>query len=204
MEAVTDFIFLGSKITVGDDHSREIKRCLLLGRKIMTNQWHHFADQGRHSQSYDFSSHVQMLDAQMNHKEDWTPENWCFWIVELEKTLEHPLNGKIKLVHPKGNQSWMFTGRTDAETEAPILWPLTAKSQFIRKDPDAGKDWRQKEKKATEAEMVGWHHRPNQHEFEQTPGDSGRQRSLACCIPWGLKESATTLRLNNNPELTKI
>ena len=131
MEAVTDFIFLGSKITVGDDHSREIKRCLLLGRKIMTNQWHHFADQGRHSQSYDFSSHVQMLDAQINHKEDWTPENWCFWIVELEKTLEHPLNSKIKPIHPKGNQSWMFTGRTDAEAETPILWPADAKNWFL-------------------------------------------------------------------------
>ena len=82
----------------------------------------------------------------------------------------------------------MFIGRTDAEAEAPILWPLSAKSWFIRKDPDVGKDWRQEEKGPTEAEMVGWHHRPNQHEFEQTPGDSGGQRSLAYCSPRNHKE----------------
>ena len=191
MEAVTDFIFLGSKITVDDDCSHEIKRCLLLGRKAMTNQWHHFADQGPHSQSYGFSSsHVQMLE--LDHKEDWTPENWCFWTVVLEKTLESPLNGKIKPVHPKGNQSWMFVGRTDAEAEAPILWPLNAKSRFIRRDLDAGKDWRQEEKGATEAEMVGWRHWLNWHEFEQTLGDSGGQRNSACCSPWNHKELDVT------------
>ena len=99
-------------------------------------------------------------------------KNWCFRIVVLEKTLESPLDCKeIQPVHPKGNQSWIFIGRTDPEAQAPILWLLDAKSWLIRKDPDAGKDWRQ-EKGTTEDEMVGWHHRLNGHEFEQAPGDA--------------------------------
>ena len=97
----------------------------------------------------------------------WTPKNWCFWTVVLEKILESPLDCKeIQSVNSKGNQSWIFIGRTDAEAEAPILWPSDEKSQLIRKDPDAGKDWRQEEKGMTEDEMVGWHHRLHGHEFE--------------------------------------
>ena len=97
-------------------------------------------------------------------------KNWCFWTMVLDKTLESPLDCKeIKLVNPKGNQSWIFTGKTDAETEAPILWVPDAKSQFIRKDTDSGKDWRQEEKGMREDEMVGWHHWLNAHEFEQAP-----------------------------------
>ena len=106
----------------------------------------------------------------------------------LEKTLESPLDCKeIKPVNPKGNQSWIFIGRTaaEAEAEAPVLWPPDVKSQLIGKDPDPGKDWGQEEKGATEDEMVGWHHRRNGHEFEQTPGDSEGQGSLVCCSPWG-------------------
>ena len=99
-------------------------------------------------------------------KEGWAPKNWCFRTVVLQKTLESPLACKIKLVNPKGNQSWIFIGRTDAEAETPILWPPDAKNQLIWKDPDAGKDWRQEEKGTTENEMVGWHHRLNGHEFE--------------------------------------
>ena len=115
----------------------------------------------------------------------WVLKNWCFWIGVLEKTLESPLDcEEIKLVNPKGNQPWIFIGRTDAE--APILGPPDAKS---RKDSDAGKDWGQKEKGVTEDEMVGWHHRLNGHESEQTPGDSGGQRSLVCCSSWDCKES---------------
>ena len=107
----------------------------------------------------------------------------------LEKTLEsHPLNCKIKPVNPKGNQPWIFIGRTDAEAEAPILWPADAKNQLIGKDPDSEKDWRQEEKGMAEDEMVGWHHRLNGHEFKQTPRDNG-QGSLACCRPWGHKVS---------------
>ena len=96
----------------------------------------------------------------MDHKESWAPKNWCFWTVVLEKTLEHPLDSKeIKSVNPRGNQPWIFTGRTDAEDEAPILWPPDVKTWLFGKDPDAGKDWRQEEKGMTEDEMVGWHHK---------------------------------------------
>ena len=110
---------------------------------------------------------------ELNPKEGWAPKNWCFWAVVLENTLESPLDSKeIKLINPKGNQSWIFIGRTDAETEAPILWPPDAKSWLIGKDPDAGKDWGQEEKGTTEEEMVEWHHWYNGHEFEQTLGDS--------------------------------
>ena len=111
------------------------------------------------------------LDKAMTHvisKESWVPKNWCFWTVVLEKTLESPLDCKeIQPVNPKGNQSWIFIGRTDAE--ALILWPPDVKSWLIRKDPDAGKDWRQEEKGTTEDEMVGWHHWLNGHECKQTP-----------------------------------
>ena len=125
---------------------------------------------------------------ELDHKESWAPKHWCFWTVELEKTPRSPLDCKeIQPLNPKGNQSWIFIGRTDAE--APILRPPDAKSWLISKDPDAGKDWRQ-EKETTEDEMVGWHHRFNGHGF----GDG--QGSLACCSPWGCKELDTTERLN--------
>ena len=117
----------------------------------------------------------------------------------LAKTLESLLDCKeIKPVHPKGNQPWIFIWRTDAEAEAPIICPPDAKSQFIRKDPDAGKDWRQEEKEITEDKMVGWHHWLNGHEFEQAPGDGNGQGSLVCCSPWDRKESDMTEWLNNN------
>ena len=117
-----------------------------------------FANKGLSSQGYGFSSgHVWMWE--LDYKESWAPKNWCFWTVVLETTLESPLECKeIQLVHPKGNQSWVFTGRTDVEAEAPILWPPDAKSWLIGKDTDAGKDWGQEEQGMTEDEMVGWHH----------------------------------------------
>ena len=119
-------------------------------------------------------------------KEGWAQKNWCFQTVALEKILESLLDSKeIKPVNPKGNRTWIFIGRTDAEDEAPILWPPGAKSWLIRKDPDAGKGWRQEEKGVTEDEMVGWNHWLNGHEFKQTPGDSGGQGSLVCCSSWG-------------------
>ena len=122
---------------------------------------------------------------ELDHKEGWAQKNWFFWTVVLEKTLESPLDCKdIKPVNPKGNQSWMFIGRTDAEAEVLILWPPDAKDWLIGKDPDAGKGWRQEEKGMTADEMVGWHHRFNEHELEQTPGDNERQGNLACCSPW--------------------
>ena len=115
----------------------------------------------------------------------------------LEKTLESPLDSKeIQPVHPTGNQCWVFIGRTDVEAETPILWPPDANSWLIWKDPGAGKDWGQEEKGTTEDEMVGWHHQLSGHEFEWTPGVGDGQGGLACCSPWGRKESDMTERLN--------
>ena len=132
----------------------------------------------------------------LDYKESWAPKNWCVWTVVL-KTLENPLDCKeIKPVHPKGNQSWIFIGRTNAEVETPILWLPDAKNWLIRKDPDAGKDWRQEEKGMKKDEMVGWHYQLYGHEFEQAPGVGDGQGSLVCCSPWGLKESDTTEQLN--------
>ena len=134
---------------------------------------------------------------ELDFKESWVPKNWCFWTVVLEKTLESSLDfKKTQPVHPKGNQSWIFIGRTDAEPETPILWPPAAKNWLIGKDPDAGKDWRQEEKGATEDEMVGWHHWLNGHEFELSPGVGDGQGGLVCCSPRSRKESDTTERLN--------
>ena len=113
-------------------------------------------------------------------------KNWCFWILVLEKTLESPLYCKnIKTVNPKGNKSWLFIGRSDAEAEAPVLWPPDVKSWLVGKDPDSGKSWRQKKKEGTEDEMVGWHHWLNGHAFEQTQGEREGHGSLVCCSPWG-------------------
>ena len=161
-------------------------------RLHIQKQRHHFANKGPYSQSYGFSSsHIWVWE--LDHKEGWVPENWCFQIVVLEKTLESPLDSKeIKSVNLKGNQSWIFIARIDAEVEAPILWPPDVKSWFIGKDPEAGKDWGQEETGATEDEMIGWHHRLNGHEFEQTLGNSEGQGSLACHSPWGHKESDMT------------
>ena len=129
---------------------------------------------------------------ELDHREGSALENWCFQTVVLETTLESPLDSKEnKPVHPKENQAWIFFGRTDAEAEAPILWPPVVKHRLIGKDFDAGKGWRWEEKRAAEDEMVGWHHQLNGHESEQALGDSGGQRSLACCIPWGHKEADT-------------
>ena len=162
-----------SKITVDGDCSHEIKRCLLLGRKIMTNldsilksrkkkrQRHYFANKGLSSQSYGFSSHVWMWE--VDNKESWAPKNWCFWTMALESPLD---SKEIQPVNPKGNQSWIFIGRTDAEAETPVFWPPDPKNWLIWKNPDAGKDWRLEEKGTTEDEIVVWHHRLNGHEFE--------------------------------------
>ena len=162
--------FWGSKITADGDCSHEIKRCLLLERKanldsILKNR-HFFANKGPSSQSYGFSSsHVWMWE--LDYKESWALKNWCFWTVVLEKTLESPLDCKeIQPVHPKGNQSWTFIGRTDAKVETPILWPPDVKNWLVWKDPDAGKDRWWEEKGIIEDEMVGWHHQLNGHEFE--------------------------------------
>ena len=157
-------------------------------REHFRKQRHYFANKGPPSQSYSFSrSHVRMWE--LDHKEGWTLKNWCFQIVVLEKTLESPLDGKeIKPVHPEGNQPWIFTGRTDAEAEYPILWSPDVKNWLIGKDLDAGKDWRQEKKRMTEDEMVGWHHWLDGHDFEQASAVGDGQGSLVCCSPWGHKK----------------
>ena len=133
-------------------------------RQHIKNQRHYFVDKGPCSQSYGFSSsHVCIWV--LDHQEGWVPNSWCFWTVVL-KTLESPLDCKeIKPVNPKGNQPWVFTGRTDSEAEAPILWPPDVKSWFIGKDPDSGSDWGQEEKGTTEDKMLGRHHQFNEHEL---------------------------------------
>ena len=152
-------------------------------RQHIKKQRHYFANKGPSSQSYGFSSsHVWMWE--LDFKESWALKNQCFWTVVLEKTLESPLDSsKIKRVNIKGNQSWIFIGRTDAAAETPILWPPGAKNWLLGKDPDAGQDWRQEEKGMTEDEMVGWHKRFNGHELEQAPGVGDGQGSLVCCSP---------------------
>ena len=164
--------FGGSKITADGDCSHEIKRRLLLGRKVMTN-----LDSILKSRDITLPTKVYivksmvfpvaMYGCELDRKEDWASKNWCFWTVVLEKTLESPLDCKeSQPVPPEGDQSWIFIGRTDAEAETPILEPLDAKNWLIGKDPDAGKDWRWEEKGMTEDEMAEWHHRLHGHEFE--------------------------------------
>ena len=134
---------------------------------------------------------------QLDYKESWAQKNWCFWTVVLEKTLESPMYFKeIQPVNPKGNQSWIFIGKNDAEAETPIFWPPDVKNLLIWKDPDAGKDWRWEEKGMTEDEMVRWHHWLNGHEFEQALGVGDGQGGLVCCSPWGRKELDMTEQLN--------
>ena len=203
METVTDFILGGSKITADGNCSHEIKRHLLLERKAMIN-----LDSILKSRDITLPAKVCLVKAMvfsssclwiwsLDHKDSWALKYRCFWIVVLEKTLESPLDCReIQPVHSKGNQSWIFTGRTDVEAETPILWPPDGKKWLIGKDPDAGKDWRWEEKGTTEDEMVGWDHWLDGHEFEQAPGVGDGQGGLACCSPLGCKESDMTERLN--------
>ena len=191
--------FLGSKITADGDCSHEIKRRLLLGRRVMTN-----LDSIFKSRDITLPTNVRLVKAmvfpvvmyrmwELDYKASWVQKNWCFSTVVLEKTLESPLDRKeIQPVKPKGNQSWIFIGRTDAEAQTPILWPPDVKNWLIWNDPDAGKDWGQEEKGTTEDEMVGWHHRLNGHGFEQSLGVGYGQGSQACCSPRGCKKSDMT------------
>ena len=203
VETESDFIFLCSKITADGDCSHEIKRWLVTA-------WKESYDQPRqHIKNKDItlSTKVRLVKAMvfpgvMYGCEIWTikklsTKEWCFWTVVLEKTLESPLDCKeIQPVHPKGDQSWVFIGRTDVEAETPILWPPDAKSWLTWKDPDAGKDWWQEEKGAREDEMVRWHHQLSGHEFGYSPGVGDGQGGQACCNSWGRKESGTTEWLN--------
>ena len=171
METVADFILGGSKVTADGDGSHEIKRRFLLGRKVMTN-----LDSILKNRDITLLTNLHLVKNMvflvvMYGCESWTikkaecQKNWCFWTVVLEKTLESPLDCKeIQPVHPKGDQYWVFIGRTDAEADTPVLWPPDVKSWLIWKDSDAGKDWRWEKKGTTEDEMVGWHHWLNGHE----------------------------------------
>ena len=190
METMTDFIFLGSKVTADDDCIHEINRHFLLGRKAMRN-----LDSVLKSRDISLVTKVPIVKAmifpvvmyrcELCHKEGWVPKNWYFQTAVLERTLEvHFDYKKIKPVNPKENQPWIFIGRTDAAAEAPILWPPDAKSQLIGKGPDAGKDWGHEEKGMKGDKMVGWHHRLDGHEFEQVLGVGDGQGGLACCNPW--------------------
>jgi len=201
VETVADFIFLGSKITADGDCSHEIKRCLLLGRKVMTN-----LDGILKSRDITLPTKVRLVKAvvslvvmygwELDYKESWSLKNGCFWTLLLEKTLESPLDCKeFQPVHPKWDQSWVFIGRTDVEAETPILWLPDVKSWLIGKDPDAGKDWRQEENGTTEDEMVRWHHWLNELGFGWTPGVGDEQGGLVCCGSWGRKVSDMTERL---------
>ena len=135
---------------------------------------------------------------ELAQKESWAFKNWCFWTAVLEKTVESPLDCRIQPVNPKGNQSRIFIGRTDAEGETPILWPPDVNNWLLGKDPDAGKDCRWEEKGTTKDEMVGWHHWLHGHDFEQAPGIDDGQGGLVCCSTCGCKESDTTERLTWN------
>ena len=203
METGTDFIFLGSNITADSDCSHEIKRCLLLGRKAMTN-----LDSVLKSRDIALPTKVHIVKAMVFSVVVYKCERWTIKKAEWRtdaftlcagEDAESLLNSKeMKPVNPKGNQPWIFIGRTDAEAETPILWPPDVKSWLTGKDCDAGKDWKQDEKGMTEDKMIGWHDRLNGHEFEQALGDGEGQGRLVCCSPWGHKESDTTERLNNN------
>ena len=195
MEIVTGFDFWDSKITADGDCSYKIKKMLTPWkksydhpRKHTKKQRHYIANKGPSSQRYGFSSgHVCMWA--LAYKESWVLKNGWFWTVLLEKTLESPLGCKeIQTVHPNGNKSWIFIERTDAEAEAPILWPPDAKNWLIGKDRDSEKDWKEEKKGIAEDELVVWHQRLNGHKFEQALGVGDGQRSLACLSPWGCKE----------------
>ena len=184
------FIFLGSEITADGDCSHEMKRCLLLGRKVMTN-----LDSILKIRDIILPTKVHLVKAMvfpvvMYGCESWTIKKADCWRIDAfelwcwNRLLESPLDSReIQPVHPKGNQSWIFIGKTDAKAETPVLWPTDEKNWLIVKDPDSGKDWRQEEKGTTEDEMVGWHHWLDAHEFEQVPGVGDGQGSLACYSP---------------------
>ena len=165
-------------------------------RQHIKKQRHYFANKGPSSQSYGFSSsHVWLWE--LDCKESWALKNWRFWTVVLEKTLESPLDIKeIQPVHPKGNQSWIFIGRTDLKLKLQYFGHLMQRTDSFAKDPHAGKDWRQEEKGMIEDEMVGWHHQLYGHEFVQAPGVGDGKGSLACCSPWDRRELDRTERLN--------
>ena len=192
---MTDFTFLGSKITVNGDCSQEIKRCLFLGRKArqhIKKQRYHFANKGPYSQSDGFSSsHVWMWE--LDHKESWEPKNWCFQIVVLEKTLESPLDSKeinqsvLKEINPEYSVEGLMR-KLKLQYFGHLMWRAESRERLWCR-----KNWGQEEEEMTEDETVGWHHQHSGHEFEQAPGVGDRQGSRTCCSQWVAK-SQTQLR----------
>ena len=179
--------------------------CFLAGKWWQTKivcwkQRHYSANKGPYSQGYGLpGDHVWLWELDL--KEGRTPKNWCLQTVVLEKSPESLLDIKeIKPVNLKGDQPWIFTGRPDGEAEALVFWSSDANRWFIGKVPDARKDWEQKDKRASEDEMAGWHHQCNEHEPGQTPGDGEGQGGLVCCSPWGHKESDMTGWLNKTKQ----
>ena len=203
METVANFLSLGSQIIEDSDWTHEIKGNLLLGRTAMANLDNILKSRDITSSIIVYivkaivfsSSHVYIWE--LSHKEGWALRNWSFWTVVVGKTLESPLDSKeIKPVNIKGNQPWIFIARTDAESEAPILWPPDGKSQLIGKVSAAGKDWGQKEKRVSD-EMLGWPCQCGGYELRQISGNGGQQGGLVWCSPWSC-ELDTTRWLNNN------
>ena len=195
LEVVTDFLLLGSKITAGSDCSLEIRRQLLLGRKVMANvdtfekQRHDSAIKGLYNHP---SGHIQLWE--LDRREGRTPKNWCLQTMVLEKTPKSPLDSKeIKAVNLKGDQLWIFTGRADAEDEALVFWSSEMNSWLIGKDPEAGKDWGQKEKRVSEDEMAGWHHRCSGPELGKLC-EMVRDREAWRAVFHGVAKSQTWLR----------
>ena len=197
MGTVAEYIFLSSKITANSDCSHEIKRCLFIGRKVMTNLDSIIKRRDitllikvHNSQSYGFSSsHVWMC--MLGHKESWALKNWCFWTVVLEKTPESPLDKKdIKPVNPKENQPWIFIGRTNAEAETAVLWPPDAKNWLTGEDLEARKDGEREEMGVTEDEMVGWYHQQNGHEFCKL-WETVKDRQAWCAAVYQVTKSQT-------------
>ena len=181
-----------------DDCSHEIKRRVLLGRKTMTN-----LDSILKSRDITLPAKVRLIKAVvfpgvMYKCENWTIKKAAFELWCWRRFLRVPWTARRSNQSILQNQSWIFTGRTDAEAKALILWPPDVKSWLIGKDPGARRDWGQEEKGMTEDEMVGWHHQFNGHEFKQAPGDGEGQGSPVCLSPWGCKESDTTELLNDN------
>ena len=211
IETVADFLFMGSKSTADGDCGHEIKRWLLLGRKAMTN-----LDSILKSIDVTLPTNVHPVKAMVFPVVMYGCESWTikkaecrridtFELCMLEKTPEGPLDyKKIQPFHPKGNQSWIFIRRTDAEAETPILWPPDIKNFLTGKVSDAGKDWMREEKRMTENDMVGWHHQLEGHEFKQAPGVGDGQGSLECCISWGGRELDAAEQLNWNEHIPYI